>query len=174
MTEKDFKKIQAYSQCPFTRKLVIKEYKKLVEVAEIKKSSEIKYELHEKNSDGDSKLINNIKFEQLVFADKKAYEGNFVKLFRYDFISSLNTYALKIFVYILENLQTNDNRLKIRIYDLSIKTHIDEPRKIYDGLNELIQKEVIAKQNTEEQYYVNPLIMFKGVNRKILKNKENY
>lgn len=174
MTEKDFKKLPKNEACPFLNKLQIKEHKKLVEIASLKDSG-ASYELHQKGANQQSfGIMNNVKIEELVIADKRTYEGIFIKFFKTKFLSSLNTYSLKIFVYIAENLEINNNKLILDVTKLSVDCNINEPRKIYDGLAELIDKNIIAKHSTEDVYYVNPAIIFRGANRRILFTHKNY
>ena len=174
MTEKEFSKIPTNESCPFMNKLVIKEQKRLVEVASIKNNIARSYELHEKGEDGTFGILHNVTLENLVLADKKSYEGKFIKFFNTKFLSSLNTYALKIFVYITENLEVNNNKVILDNTKISINCGIVEPRKVYDGLSELIDKKIIAKHSTKDIYYVNPMIIFRGANRKILYSHQNY
>lgn len=174
MTEKDFKKIPSNDFCPFLSKLHIKEHKKLVEIANLKNDNNV-YELRKKDSStGDFGIINNVKIEELVIADKRTYEGVFIKFFKTNFLSSLNTYALRIFVYIAENLEINNNKIILDITKLGIDCKISEPRKIYEGLAELIDKNIIAKHSTQDVYYVNPALIFRGSNRRILFTHKNY
>lgn len=172
MTEKDFNKIPTNETCPFLKKLIIKEHKKLVEVASVGNSNS--YELHSKGETVTFGISNTIKIEELVLADKRTYEGTFIKMFKIDFLASLNRYALQIFVYIGDNLEVNNNKLILDITRLSIACDINEPRKVYDGLSDLIDKQIIAKHNTKDIYYVNPNIIFRGANRKILMTHRNY
>ena len=175
MTEKDFNKIPSNDYCPFLSKLHIKEHKKLVEIAKLKNNGNKIYELHEKDSDtGTFGIFNNVKIQELVLADNRSYEGTFIKLFKTNFLSSLNTYALLIFVYITENLELNNNKIELTVLKLSIATGLSESRKIYTGLNELIEKNIIAKHNVKEIYYVNPAIIFRGSNRRVLFTHKNY
>lgn len=174
MTERDFNRIPTNEQCPFIHKIVIKEHKKLVEVASIARNKDSTYELLEKNSNNELSLFNNIKIEQLVLADKKSYEGKFIKFFKTKFLCSLNLYSLKIFVYIAESLEVNNNKVILDIVKIGIACEINEPRKIYDGLSELIEKKIIAKHSTKDIYYVNPSIIFRGSNRRILLTHQNY
>lgn len=170
MTEKDFNKLPVNESCPFIDKIKIKEHKKLVEVAKVAQGS---FELRQKN--GDSVFgINEIAIEELVLADRKSYEGTFVKFFKTGFLASLGTYAIKIFVYITEHLEINNNKIILDINKISLHSKLTEPRKIYDGLAELIEKGIIAKHTTKDVYYVNPGIVFRGANRKILYTHKNY
>lgn len=174
MTEKEFNKIPVNESCPFINRLVIKEHKKLKEIANYKQNDKV-YELHEKDViTGKLGIINSIKIEELVIADKRTYEGVFIKFFTTKFLTSLNNYGLKIFVYIAENLEINNNKIILDMVKLSIDCKISEPRKIYEGLNDLIIKNIIAKHNTKDVYYVNPAIIFRGSNRRILFTHKNY
>lgn len=173
MTEKDFKKVGKNECCPFLSKLVIKEHKKLVKVASVGNKEKV-YELREKGNNTSFGVIDNVKIENLVLADEKSYEGIFVKFFKTKFLASLNNYALKIFIYITEHLEVNNNKIGLKIEKLSINCQIQEPRKIYEGLNELIEKNIIAKHSIEDLYYVNPSIIFRGSNRKILLTHKDY
>lgn len=174
MTEKDFKKIPTNEYCPFLSKLHIKEHKKLVELASLKDSG-ASYELHQKDDKtGEFGIVNNIRIEELVIADKRTYEGVFIKFFKTSFLSSLNTYALKIFVYIADNLEINNNKIILDLTKISLDCKITETRKIYDGLAELIEKQIIAKHSTQDVYYVNPALIFRGSNRRILFTHKNY
>jgi hypothetical protein len=171
MTEKDFNKLPVNDTCPFIDKVKIKEHKKLVEVAKV--GQNVSYELRQK--EGNSSFgITDIAIEELVLADKKSFEGSFVKLFKTNFLASLGTYAIKIFVYITEHLEINNNKIILDVNKLSLHTKISEPRKIYDGLAELIEKGIIAKHSTKDVYYVDPGTIFRGANRKILYTHKNY
>lgn len=174
MTEKDFNRIKTNDSCPFIHSVVIKEQQKLKEIASIKNNHNRSYELHEKGADGTFGILHNVTLENLVIADKKSYEGKFVKFFKTSFLNSLNVYALKIFVYITENLEVNNNKVILSLVKLELHCGIKEPRKIYDGLAELIEKDIIAKHSTKDIYYVNPNIIFRGANRKILFTHRDY
>lgn len=174
MTQREFERIPCNDYCPFVAKLTIKEHKKLKEIATLKNNHNHVYELHEKGDPNIMGILHNIKLEELVIADKRSYEGTFVKFFKTSFLNSLNTYALKIFVYITENLEVNNNKVILDIVKIELHCGIKEPRKIYDGLGELIEKHIIAKHATKDIYYVNPNIIFRGANRKILLTHKNY
>ena len=173
MTERDFKKIPKNTECPFITKIKFKEYKKLVELASLKDKKEV-YELHKKQNEDGLGIGNNVTIEELVLADKKTFEGTFIKFYQTEFIASLNTYALKIFVYITKVIGINDNKVTLDIPTVSVRCSIDEPRKIYDGLQELISKNVIAKHRNDNEYYVNPACIFRGGDRRVLLTKEDY
>lgn len=173
MTEKDFNKIKTNDYCPFLTKLNIKEHKKLVEVANYNKDKI--YELREKDSDtGNFGILDTIKIEQLVIADKRTYEGQFIKFFKTKFLSSLSTNGIRIFVYIADNLELNNNKIILDKTKIALECKIVETRKIYDGLNELIEKNIIAKHTIENVFYVNPSIIFRGSNRRVLFTHKNY
>jgi len=174
MTEKEFNKLPFNEGCPFINKLNIKEHKKLREIANYNKEDKV-YELHEKDTKtGQFGILNTIKIEELVIADKRTYEGVFIKFFTTKFLLGLNSYALKIFVYIAENLEINNNKIILDITMLSIECKISEPRRIYSGLGDLIEKKIIAKHSIKDLYYVNPAVIFRGANRRILFTHKNY
>lgn len=170
MTEKDFNKIDSNEYCPFISKLVIKEHKKLVEIASY--NNDKIYELHEKSNEVG--IHHTLKIENLVIADKKTFEGNFVKFYETEFLNGLSEYATKVFTYITNNLEINNNKIIINMVKLCIYARVNEPRKMYSGLAELINKNIIAKHITKDVYYVNPKIVFRGSNRKILYTHKNY
>ncbi len=173
MTERDFNKIIKHNSCPFIQSVILKEHKKLTEIAKLKDSNRT-FGLHETNNETGKFGIRPDLIEELVLADKRTYEGFFIKFYKTRFLCSLNVYAIKIFVYITEILEINNNRVILDIIKIGIECSISEPRKIYEGLAELIAKEVIAKHNTTDIYYVNPNLIFKGANRRILKELNNY
>lgn len=172
MTEKDFNKIILNECCPFLISLDIKEHKKLVKLANV--SEEKSYELHEIGSSGEISFSPNIKLENLVLAEERSYEGSFIKLFRTEFLLSLGEYSMKIFVHITNILEINNNKVTMTISDLMLKCKIKEPRKVYDGLAELIKLKVIAKHRGTDTYYVNPNIVFRGKNRRVLFTHKDY
>lgn len=173
MTEKDFNRIPAYTECPFLANLVIKEHKKLKEIASFKTNKSFK--LMEEDFDTDLGIpAENVKFNELVLADKQTYEGNFVKMFRADFLPKLNIYAIKIFSYIVKNLEVNNNKIGLKVIDLQRSCDIEQSRRIYEGLKDLMDNGILAKTSYKEVYYVNPSIIFRGVNRKILFTHKNY
>lgn len=175
MTERDYNKIKKHQSCPFIHTVKLKEHKKLTEIANLKDGNR-SFELCEKdNETGKFGIPNDIRIiEELVLADKRTYEGFFIKFYNTKFLCSLNVYAIKIFVYITEKLETNNNRVILDIIKIGVECSISEPRKIYEGLAELIEKNVIAKHNTKDFYYINPNLIFKGANRRILKELEDY
>lgn len=172
MTEKDFDKLPVYDTCPFIPRLVIKEHKKLKKIADVPKNN---FVLKEKDENGvELGIRHDIVLENLVIADEKTYEGSFIKLFKVDYLSSLNLYALKIFEYIMKILEINNNKVILNVEKISVNCKINEPRKIYDGLDDLISKNILAKHKVKDVYYVNPAIMFRGANRKILFTHKDY
>ncbi len=172
MTERDFNKIPIHDQCPFLSRLILKEKKKLVKLADADK--EKVYQLMEKDSNNNFTINNSIKIENLVLANEKTYEGSFIKVFKFGFINSLNNYALKIFVRITDILNLNNNKVNLQIESIMLHCKIDEPRKIYDGLNQLIELNIIARTKSKDYYYVNPAVMFRGSNRRILFTLNDY
>lgn len=171
MTEKNYLKVPCNDSCPFLSSLNIKEKKKLVKVANLNQDKV--YELHEQGNN-EINSFTSIKIENLVIADEKSYEGTFIKLFKTKFLTTLNIYSIKIFVHITEILELNNNKVTLDIVKVGLICKIDEPRKIYDGLYQLIEKKVIAKSRIKDVYYVNPHIIFRGSNRRVLFTHKEY
>ena len=169
MTEKDWKKIPNNNECPFLPYLIINEKKRLTKLANVSKDENYKLVRENSNSPFDD-----IPIENLVLANEVSYEGVFIKFFKCNFLSSLNEYSLKIFEYLCSIIEIDNNKVDFTIENIMVKCKISEPRKVYDGLSDLIFKNIIAKGRNEGTYYINPSIVFRGRNRKILKAKENY
>ena len=76
----------------------------------------------------------------------------------------LSAKARKILDYIMLHIEQNKDQVTLDLDHDDIKIQIGYSSKasIYGGLDELIQREIIAKARWKDVFYINPGIMFNG------------
>jgi hypothetical protein len=102
---------------------------------------------------GHTTFIRQIEVDEEQFT--KFYLSNFNAFF------NLKSASIKVFGYILKQLQPNQDSFYF-IIDECVEYTTYTKSTIYKGLAELLQNEIIAKGKTESHFFINPLVVFNG------------
>lgn len=96
----------------------------------------------------------------------------FVKVFKGQlrFLFDLNKTALKVVGYLMEALPINKDTVLFDLKDCLAYTGFQNKKSVYDGLAELLRKEILAKSDKINVFFVNPSITFNG-NRMVVVNE---
>ena len=76
-------------------------------------------------------------------------------------INSFNPYGLRIFVYILFNLERDKDWIYLKQSDL-MKSFEASEVSIVNGMKNLMDIGIIAKRSTRSEYWINPQLFFNG------------
>lgn len=96
---------------------------------------------------------------------------SFVKIFKGQLRSlfDLNKTALKVAGYLMEALPINKDMVLFDLQECLEYTGFANKKSVYDGLAELLEKEILAKSDKINVFFINPSIAFNG-NRMIIVN----
>lgn len=99
-------------------------------------------------------------FMRLIEVD----EDQFTKLFLSGFSAfwDLKSQAIRVFGYIMTQLQPNKDIFMFFIEDCMEHTGYKSEKSVYIGLASLLDSGVIARGRTDTIYYINPMIAFNG------------
>lgn len=88
----------------------------------------------------------------------------FTKLFNSHSImlADLNPSALKVLMWLMDQLSINSDRVTIKVADVMSFYNYNTTPPIYNGIRELIKKDIIAKAYATNEYFINPKIYFNG------------
>lgn len=95
-----------------------------------------------------NKTVDSEQFAKFFLAGFKAFFG-------------LKPATLRVFGFILEQLQPNRDEFMFFVEDCIEATGYKKT-SVYSALGELCTAEIIARGRTEEQYYINPMVVFNG------------
>lgn len=101
----------------------------------------------------------------------------FVKLFKSDSlqaVQNLNTPALRIFIYIAQNLQVNKDMIIIPFTKYCEISKTVSRTSYYDGIRELVELKIIAMSEIIGLYHVNPNVLYNGKREKLLGPASTY
>lgn len=103
---------------------------------------------------GHTQFIRQIEVDEQQFA--KLYLSNFSAFF------DLTPSAIKVFGYILQQLTPNKDEFMFLLEDCLEYTGYKAKSAVYQGLGQLVSKEIIARGKTDFLYYINPMVAFNG------------
>lgn len=91
-------------------------------------------------------------------------EEKFAKVYLSQFESfwELSKPAVRVFGYIINNLKPNHDNFFMRMDKALEYTKYKQKSMIITGLSDLIENGIIAKSKYENEYYINPLVVFNG------------
>lgn len=96
----------------------------------------------------------------------KNYDSEpYVKLFteHAKILTTLNKNAIRILIYIVNKMTMNHDKVNLKNKVVKQATGINSDRYYYEGINDLIQKQIIARTTDAKHiYYINPIIIWKG------------
>jgi hypothetical protein len=102
----------------------------------------------------------------VLIRKRKVDANKFVKMYINTMTAwlSLSPKAQKILYLIIQNMKPNSDIVKIdpNSQDVKNSTGLNSKVSIYGGLDELIDRNIIAKARYVDQFYINPSVMFSG------------
>lgn len=103
---------------------------------------------------GHTSFIRQIEVDEEKFA--KFYLSHFSSFF------DLNPSSIKVFSYILKQLEPGKDMVLFFLGDCIKHTGYKTAKPIYQGLSHLIASEIIARGRYDNIYFINPLVVFNG------------
>lgn len=150
-----------YTDNPFIKDLVIAETPILAKI-----------------SDAPAKLFvmdnKEMKDVKVVYAAERLKEkARYLKVFDSDltFLLELGDAGIMVFVYLCKRLKYQRDIVILNKEEIAIEFTVSE-RTIRRGIEQLLDKKVIAMSNSSDVFFINPKKIFKG-ERKYLFNPEN-
>lgn len=91
-------------------------------------------------------------------------EEKFTKIYLSQFSAfwELGKPAMRVFGYIMEVIKPNKDSFIFRLDQCMNYTKYKSKKTIYEGLTNLIECQIIARSKYDEEYYINPMILFNG------------
>ncbi len=111
-------------------------------------------------SDRDGVITGQSAFIQYVEVD----ERQFAKLYLSNLAAfwDLSKPAIRVFTYIMSNIKPNQDTIDFILEDCLEYCQYKSRKPIFQGLADLLHKEIIARGRTQWQYFINPIITFNG------------
>lgn len=110
--------------------------------------------------DEQGKVVAHAAFLQHIEVDEEKFAK--IYLSQLGFFFDLPKPAMRIFTYILNNLQPKTDRFFIVMKEALKYTDYKEEKSIFIGLAYLCEKGLIARSETHYMYYINPMVFFNG------------
>jgi hypothetical protein len=110
--------------------------------------------------DNDSGLEAPLKFSYNVVRE----ESNFVKVYKENIkqMFDLSNTSMKLFWFACSNLKTNNDVVNIERDEFMSWAGYKNRKSFHDGINELIEKKILARTEKDDWYYVNLAVFFSG------------
>jgi hypothetical protein len=139
-----------YKSNPFIENLFIKESTKLTKISNSKLSI----------TDSEGKEVE----KNIVYAKEHNVDRTpFIKLFSTKFLPHLKKAGIIVFDYLCTiAIKYNTDYVILFPDDIVSRTGYKSKKSIYNGINELIDVNVIAKSDKPNIYWLNPSIIYKG------------
>ena len=156
MNYRPIKTKQTYEENPFVdravKEITIRKKTQMI------RSSNSEIQMIVSDEDGDIKGYS--AFMRFVEVD----EDKFAKVYLSQFESfwELSKPAIRVFGYIINTLKPNSDVFHLRMDKCLKYTKYAHANSVISGLSDLIDKEIIAKSKYENEYFINPLILFNG------------
>jgi hypothetical protein len=103
---------------------------------------------------GQSAFIQYVEVDEKQFA--KLYLSNLAAFW------DLTKPAIRVFTYIMANIRPNQDRIEFDLEDCLEYTQYKAKKAVFQGLADLLSKNIIARGRTQYQYFINPMISFNG------------
>lgn len=96
----------------------------------------------------------------------------FIKIFKESvkMMFGLSTTSMKVFWYITTNVPVNSEVVHVSREECMEFCTFKTPKSYYDGITELLDRELIAKTDKDDYYYINPVVFFNGNRMRITTN----
>ena len=111
-------------------------------------------------SDGDGEVQGYSAFMKFIEVDEEKFAK--VYLSQFESFWDLSKPAIRVFGYIINTLKPNQDVFYMKMDKCLAYTKYTQVNSIISGLSDLIDKEIIAKSKYENEYFINPLIVFNG------------
>ena len=108
----------------------------------------------------DGELTGHTAFLKYVELDEEKFAKVYVNQFAAFW--ELSKPAIRVFGYILTILEPNRDKFIFRIDKCQEHTGYKAPKQIISGLSTLVECGIIARSKYDDEYYINPLIVFNG------------
>lgn len=172
MAYKQIKTKQTFEENPFVESSIEKIV--ISKKAQIIQSSN--REINMVISDGDGVVQGYSAFMKFIEVDEEKFAK--VYLSQFENFWELSKSAIRVFGYIINNLKPNQDVFYMKMDKCLSYTKYSQVNSIISGLSDLIDKGIIAKSKYENEYFINPLIVFNGsrvtfAKTYIKKQKEN-
>lgn len=120
---------------------------------------------------GQSAFVQYLEVDEKQFA--KLYLSNLAAFW------DLSKPAMRVFTYIMQNIIPNNDTITFILEDCMEYCQYRSKKPVFQGLADLLDKDIIARGRTQWQYFINPMIAFngdrvlfaKGIIRKKIKNQ---
>ena len=129
--------------------------------------------------DQDGVMTGQSAFVQYMEVDEK----QFAKLYLSNLAAfwDLSKPAIRVFTYIMANIRPNQDKIEFDLEECMDYTQYRAKKAVFQGLADLLTKNIIARGRNEYQYFINPMITFngdrvlfaKGIIRKKIKTTAN-
>jgi hypothetical protein len=172
MAYKQIKTKQTFEENPFVESSIEKIV--ISKKAQIMQSSN--REINMVISDGDGVVQGYSAFMKFIEVDEEKFAK--VYLSQFENFWELSKSAIRVFGYIINSLKPNQDVFYMKMDKCLAYTKYSQVNSIISGLSDLIDKGIIAKSKYENEYFINPLIVFNGsrvtfAKTYIKKQKEN-
>lgn len=108
----------------------------------------------------DGEITGQSAFVQYVEVDEK----QFAKLYLSHMAAfwELSKPAIRVFTYIMQNIRPNNDTIDFIADDCMEYCQYKSKKAVFQGLADLLDKQIIARGRTQWQYFINPMITFNG------------
>jgi len=98
------------------------------------------------------------------FEIKEVEENQFVKLFIRELSShkALTASGRNVLFYLMSLLQPGSDRVRVRVNEALDFLEYKNKRSYYQGIANLLEKEIIARTRYDDEFFINPAIVFNG------------
>ena len=105
-----------------------------------------------------------IKTYLIIEEETKADNERFIIFYRRNIkmIFDLSATSFKVFEYILDVLKPNKDTIIFNAMECKKRIGWRHKKSVYDGLYELLDKEMLARTETKNLYYINVAVFFNG------------
>lgn len=111
-------------------------------------------------SDGDGEIQGYSAFMKFIEVDEEKFAK--VYLSQFENFWELSKSAIRVFGYIINTIKPNQDSFYMKMDKCLTYTKYSQVNSIISGLSDLIDKGIIAKSKYENEYFINPLIVFNG------------
>lgn len=156
MAYKQIKTKQTFEENPFVENSIQKIV--ISKKAQIMQSSN--REINMVISDGEGVVQGYSAFMKFIEVDEEKFAK--VYLSQFENFWELSKSAIRVFGYIINSLKPNQDVFYMKMDKCLAYTKYSQVNSIISGLSDLIDKGIIAKSKYENEYFINPLIVFNG------------
>lgn len=156
MGYKKIKNKQTFEENPFIENSIEKIV--ITKKTQLMKSSN--RELSMVVSDGYGEIKGYSAFMKFIEVDEEKFAK--VYLSQFENFWELSKPAIRVFGYIINTIKPNQDSFYMKMDKCLTYTKYTQINSVISGLSDLIDKGIIAKSKYENEYFINPLIVFNG------------